>query len=214
MPLTSKNFGYLSLEDVGDFHWLLWRWSTVSYTKIHLQSKYRSIWKRSMMSWHICIRCSFWSSFSSLGTNDLQTLRVPKSSVIIFHCLFHIQPTYYYSNKQPIFDTYYLPYPPKINLSPASWGSPPQGVTPPLQNPCLTFCTTQKHVEWHIFISIHLLKYQMPVMEFLHPDQKFPVYSLLDVYRPFFNAHSRSKREVKTNTCEKSQWLLKDKMTC
>ena len=39
------------------------------------------------MSWHTCMRRSFWSPFSSLGIILTQTFRIPQSSVITFQAL-------------------------------------------------------------------------------------------------------------------------------
>ena len=95
MLLTSKNMinmtlildfdclAFFGLSDVWDFHWHLWCLVSGSYSKIHvsspvmtLRSKCGSVWRRSVMSWHTCMRCSFWSSFSSLGTIFVQTFRM------------------------------------------------------------------------------------------------------------------------------------------
>ena len=74
---------FFGLSDVWDFHWHLWCLVSGSYSKIHvsspvmtLRSKCGSVWRRSVMSWHTCMRCSFWSSFSSLGTIFAQTFRM------------------------------------------------------------------------------------------------------------------------------------------
>ena len=48
------------------------------------QSKSASVWRYSMMSWPTCMRHTFWSSFTCLGTIFVQTFCIPKSSVIIF----------------------------------------------------------------------------------------------------------------------------------
>ena len=56
-------------------------------TSDYLLSKSGSFWRCSMMSWHICMHCSFWSSYSSYGTIFAQTFQIPKSLVIIFQTL-------------------------------------------------------------------------------------------------------------------------------
>jgi len=91
--LTSKNmisktltfdFDHLafSASATSDFHWQLWCLVSRLYSKIHvsspvmtLWSKSGSVWRCSMMSWHTCIWCSFWS-VSSLGTIFGQTFRM------------------------------------------------------------------------------------------------------------------------------------------
>ena len=94
MSLTSKNVSDIILTfdfvlffsaSVRDFQWLLWRSASGSNIKVHVSSpnKFDSICRRSMMSWHTCMRRSFWSSFSSLGTIFAQIFRIVKSSVII-----------------------------------------------------------------------------------------------------------------------------------
>ena len=81
--------------NIRDFHWLLWFFVSRSYSKIHflfpvitIQSKSGSVCWCSMMSWHTCIWCLFWSSFSSLGTIFVQTIHIlPKYLVIISQTL-------------------------------------------------------------------------------------------------------------------------------
>ena len=48
------------------------------------QSKFGSVWKHLMIFWHSYIQRFFWSSFSNLGTNFVQTFHMPSFSLIIF----------------------------------------------------------------------------------------------------------------------------------
>ena len=59
----------------------------VSSPVMILWSKSGSVWRCSMISKPTCMWCSFWSSFSSLSTNFVQTFCNPKSLVIIFQTL-------------------------------------------------------------------------------------------------------------------------------
>ena len=70
------------------------------------QNKSHSIWRCSMMSGHICMRCSFWPSFSCFGTIFVQNFPWRKSSKL---CLFFlVKLTCDHTNSQETIVTHHL----------------------------------------------------------------------------------------------------------
>ena len=122
-----------------------------------LQTKSGSVWRHSIISGHSYMQHSFWSSFSILGTNFLQTFSMPKSSMIIFQTL-----SSFMSSLLVIIQTvnWQLPYPLDIDSSPTCWMPPTSGVIfEPLVHDSI--------------ISIHLLKhFKCLWWSFPQPDKK------------------------------------------
>ena len=138
-------------------------------------------------------------------------LHMPRSLVIIFQTLsFFPYPADFWSFKQPTNTCHTLPALPSwcwpqscLLMVSHSWSnlSPPHV---PHKNICVQ----------HSVISIHLLKYFKCFWQsFPQLDQKFQVYSLLNVHHSFLSTHSwitwKGGSVNKKNLWKKIQWLQK-----
>ena len=124
---------------------------------------------------HSAITTRFWRWLSTC----------PNLSVIIFpnNVFSHVQLTFFMSSQQSTDDRLTsTDNPPDDDLSPACWRPPPPGVTFHLLAP--------------LFEPNFLVHFKYFWQRFPKSDQKFQVYSLLDVHRPYLCAQAeRPKKE-------------------
>ena len=150
-----------------------------------LRSNYGSVWRRLMMSWHICMCCSFWSSFSSLCVIFVLSLRMVKSLVIIFQTLSFFMSCWLaiirmVNRRSP--HTTYIMLLEDLSLLESSFT---------YSHFSLNFSYHSKTNAWYGVIFIHFLKHlNCQRQNFPSPNQKFLVHSWLHIHRSFLSLYS------------------------
>ena len=223
MPFSSKNvinmtlnfdlkcLDFFALGDVGNFHWVLEHFVSGSYSKIRLSSSamtlrrstwwvISSVWRHSVMSWHICM-LGLWYSFSNLDTIFPQIFCMPKSLVIIFQTL-----SLYKSSRQinirseMTISVHHLANPIDVDLSPLYWRPSAHGVILHLLTPFFEPLVPLKIRAYDMEQSPYTYWRMSSACDRVFPNRtkikkrkrkrKIRVYFLLSVYRLFHSASS------------------------
>lgn len=115
----------------------------MSHHQWWLPSKSGSFLRHSKMSWHDCIRRSFWSSFSNFSTIFPLTFLIPKPSVIILEALSRFKPSPSAINHSTI-ATHHLPDTLNVGLSLLVKGLLLRGSSSTSSHPFLNFLSHSK----------------------------------------------------------------------